>query len=322
MPPYRHAHVVINPAAGRDEPILNTLNDVFRSHGLDWSASVTLRDGDARKNARSAIAEGADLIVGYGGDGTIHEVVNAVAGTGIPLGVLPGGTWNGFALELGLPRTLREAAELICTAEPRPVDVARLGDEYFTQRMWVGIEPEQEANRAQKEKYGPLAYVIAMAQNPGRWAAQTYNLTVDGAPLTVECRLLYVVNSSVADATLPVDARFSITDGLLNLFILSSRPADLLAAGALALRLPFVGSPWLEMPCREVVIDGERDFPVWADGEYRGRTPATVSIAPGALTVVAPPPAVLSAEEQAAAAQADAEADARAAEVLAKGSFQ
>ena len=85
----------------------------------------------------------------------------------------------------------------------RAVDVARIGDEYFTQRMWVGIEPEQEANREQKEKYGPLAYVIAMAQNPGRWAAQTYHLTVDGAPLTVECRLLYVVNSSVADATLP-----------------------------------------------------------------------------------------------------------------------
>ncbi len=84
-PPYPHIHVIINPASGPNRPILNTLNDVFRKHGVDWDVSITKRYGDATQQAKDAIARGVDLVVGYGGDGTQHELANAVIGTGMPM---------------------------------------------------------------------------------------------------------------------------------------------------------------------------------------------------------------------------------------------
>ena len=109
--PYAKIHVVINPASGKDEPILNTINDVFHQHGVDWEVSVTKKYGDATEQAKAAIAAGADLVVGYGGDGTQHEIANAVmsaaaeTGRSVPMGILPGGTGNGFAREMDAPKS-------------------------------------------------------------------------------------------------------------------------------------------------------------------------------------------------------------------------
>ena len=128
--PYRRVHVVINPASGKDEPILNVLNDVFRQHGVTWDISITHAYGDATAQARAAIADGVDLVAGYGGDGTQHEIANAVLGAAAdlgrttPMGILPGGTGNGFAREMGVPTTLRAAVELLCTSTAtRSIDV-------------------------------------------------------------------------------------------------------------------------------------------------------------------------------------------------------
>jgi diacylglycerol kinase family enzyme len=89
-PTFRRVHVVINPASGKDQPILNTLNDVFHQHGVEWDVSITHKYGDATAQAKDAIARGVDLVVGYGGDGTQHELANAVIGTETPMAVLPG----------------------------------------------------------------------------------------------------------------------------------------------------------------------------------------------------------------------------------------
>ena len=126
--PYPRIHVVINPASGKDQPILNTLNDVFHQYGVEWDVSITHKYGDATLQARAAIERGVDLVVGYGGDGTQHELANAVIGTATPMAVLPGGTGNGFAREVGAPGKLRDAVVLLCTSQnTRAIDVGRLG---------------------------------------------------------------------------------------------------------------------------------------------------------------------------------------------------
>jgi predicted polyphosphate/ATP-dependent NAD kinase len=95
--PYKKIHVVINPASGKAEPVLHTLNESFHEHDIDWECSITHKYGDATEQATAAIAGGADLIAGYGGDGTQHEIANAVltmaekSGRSVPMGVLPGG---------------------------------------------------------------------------------------------------------------------------------------------------------------------------------------------------------------------------------------
>src|SRR5688572_2785449 len=132
--PYQKIHVVINPASGKDEPILNTLNDVFHSNGVDWDISVTKKYGDATEQAEAAIARGVDLVAGYGGDGTQHEIATAVLRTGgkVPMGILPGGTGNGFAREMNIPKTLEAAAKVLCTSQRiRKIDAARVNEQYF-----------------------------------------------------------------------------------------------------------------------------------------------------------------------------------------------
>ena len=111
--PYPKVHVVINPAAGKDEPIMNVLNDVFHPAGVDWDISITHKSGDGTRLAAEAAASGVDLVAAYGGDGTQMEIANGLLGTGVPQAILPGGTGNAMAHDLGISLNLREAAELI-----------------------------------------------------------------------------------------------------------------------------------------------------------------------------------------------------------------
>ncbi|MCK4897328.1 MAG: acylglycerol kinase family protein, partial [Anaerolineales bacterium] len=104
--PYQRIHVIINPAAGQDEPILNTLNRVFHKYGVDWEVSITHRFGDAMRFAKQAVADGVELVVGYGGDGTQLEVLNGIMGSDTPMAILPGGTGNAMTFELNIPHKL------------------------------------------------------------------------------------------------------------------------------------------------------------------------------------------------------------------------
>src|SRR5512138_292830 len=117
--PYKKIHVVINPASGQNQPILNVLNDVFHAAGVEWNVSITHKGGDATRQAREAAASGVDLVAAYGGDGTQMEVANGLLGTGVPQAILAGGTGNAMAHELGVSLKLREAAELIVSSQKR-----------------------------------------------------------------------------------------------------------------------------------------------------------------------------------------------------------
>jgi diacylglycerol kinase family enzyme len=110
----KYIHVVINPASGQDQPILNTLNDVFQVFDVDWGVSVTRKSGDAQRFAETAVAEGADVVAAYGGDGTVMEVAQSLIGSDVPLAILPGGTGNLMSVELGIPKNLAKAAEVAC----------------------------------------------------------------------------------------------------------------------------------------------------------------------------------------------------------------
>jgi diacylglycerol kinase (ATP) len=302
--PYRKIHVVINPASGRDEPILNVLNDVFEQHGVDWAISVTKKYGDATAQAEAAIAEGADLVAGYGGDGTQHEIANAVlsavASTGrqVPMGILPGGTGNGFAREMGTPRTLREATELLCTStRTHAIDVgeiaslgqATVGDHYFVQRLYVGIEPEQQTSRAMKDKYGVLAYAVSEGERLTTTHEHRYRATADEETLAFEATKVYVVNSGMMGTGLRITSTYSIVDGLLDVFFLDKDRLDTMTAAATRfLDLSTSSSSRYYRQVRSITLDPDQDQPVWADGEYMGRTPVTIQVRPGVLPIVVP----------------------------------
>lgn len=293
--PYEKIHVVINPASGKDEPVLNVINDVFHQFpDIKWSVSVTQKYGDATEQAREAAQNGADLVAGYGGDGTQHEIANGIMGTTAVMGVLPGGTGNGFATELGTPKTLQSAVELLCSpnAKTRKIDIVKMGDIYFIQRLYVGIEPEEQTSREDKDKYGTFAYAIntykrARSKKPKEFQ---YHIVIDGQTYDLPASKLYVVNAAKAGTGISVTGKISKPDdGLLEAFILNNKSLkSLVAAGERVVHLDTKTANSFIKQGKEISIDTDPDQPVWTDGEFTGRTPISMAIVPGGLTVVVP----------------------------------
>ena len=284
-------HVVINPAAGKDEPILNTINDVFSQHDIEWTVSVTHKYGDATEFARKAAEDGFDIVAGYGGDGTQHEIANGLIGTEVLMGILPGGTGNGFANEMGTPTKLRPALELLCTEHRiRHVDVVQMGDGYFLQRLYVGIEPEEQTSRESKDKYGTFAYAIDSFHRAQHQKEVKYSVTIDGQQYDEMAVKLYVVNAAKTGTGISITGNISkVDDGLVDIFILDGENLKSLS-GAVDRMLHLDtknARDWMRQG-KEVFIDTDPDQPVWTDGEYTGRTPVSLKVLPAALPVIVP----------------------------------
>jgi len=301
--PYGRVHVVINPASGKDEPILNTLNDVFREYGVDWDVSVTHKYGDAAAQVAVAIANGVDLVAGYGGDGTQHEVANAVVhaarheGRDVVMGILPGGTGNGFARELGVPGKLRDAVVLLCTSRnTRAIDVGRLSvsqaqadSRYFIQRVYVGVEPEEQTSREEKDKYGVFAYAVNMASRAGSGKHFAYRADLDGETGEFGGTKVYMVNSGMMGTGLRITHAYAIDDGLLDCFVYDPHNrSNLIATTERFLNVGGAKAMRYYRQARAVTLTAEPDQPVWTDGEHVGRTPVTVDVVHRALTIVVP----------------------------------
>jgi diacylglycerol kinase (ATP) len=155
-------------------PILNTLNDVFQPAGVTWSVSVTNAYGDAIRQALGAAEDRADIVVAYGGDGTVMEVVNGLLSTGVPMGILPGGTGNVLSIKVGIPQTLAEAANVLASDDSviRQIDVGKCDaanwedSRYFLLRAATGFEAQRinMTSRELRDKYGRMAYFIGALQ--------------------------------------------------------------------------------------------------------------------------------------------------------------
>jgi len=287
-PPYQRIFLVLNPAAGGDEPIINTINDVFRPAGIQWDVGITHKYGDAQELARQAAGAGYDLVAGYGGDGTQHEIANGLMGTGVTMGVLPGGTGNGFCNEMGLPNKLRPALELLASSHSvKNVDIVAFADEYFIQRLYVGIEPEEQTSREMKDKYGTLAYAISIRERRKNKKDIQYRITIDGEVIETPASKVYVVNASQSGTGISVTGDLSSSDdGLLEVFVLDQANLKTLSAAAnRMLNLHTSKAQKFFWRGKEITIDTEPDQPVWTDGEYQGRTPVSMKVIPGGLPI-------------------------------------
>ena len=291
MSHYQHVQVIINPAAGGDGAILNTLNTVFAQYDQPWDARITHAAGDATALTKAAIADGADLIAAYGGDGTVMEVANGLIGTDIPLAILPGGTGNALAVELGIPLDLTAAVELICNEDAllRPIDIGQSGDQYFMLRASIGLQAAlaEKASREMKERFGFLAYILSgldVIRQPQR---ATFTLTIDGEEQTAEGITCLVANSAgVGAIKLRLSATTLLDDGLLDVFVLDEGLDSALSMAASILEWEGSAVALRHWQGRAIKVEADPALAVRLDGESYGETPFSAEILPGALRVV------------------------------------
>jgi len=294
----KHYHLIVNPASGKNEPILNTVNDIFQPAGVTWSVSVTNEYGDASRQANKAAQDGVDVVIAYGGDGTVMEVVNGLLGTGVPMGVLPGGTGNVLSIELGLPQTLSEAAQLLVSDDSvlRKIDVGQCDAEgwdesrYFLLRVASGFDAQRinMTSRELRDKYGRLAYFVGALQAIPESTAVQYTFTLDGEQVEAmgfTCLVENAGNMGVEELSLAPGV--SISDGLLD--VISINDLDFASLSATVKSItdsepdPEHFRHW---QAREITIVSDPPQPIVGDGERWGETPVTIKVLPDAISVI------------------------------------
>ena len=290
--PYKHVIVIINPASGQDEPILNTLNNVFRKYQVDWDVNITKKFGDATKFARQAAESGADLVAGYGGDGTQMEIASGLKGSNTPMAILPGGTGNAMAFALHIPRDLEQAVELICqSSHLRKIDLGQIGDRYFMLRVYTGPEKDQVASREMKDKYGLLAYPMASMQIMRSMKVLPHTITIDGETMEAEAFICLIINTGVPGGVkFPDHPDIDPGDGLLDLIMLNKTLKSFREFASYRLDVGKAKAHVQHWRGREITVQIDPSQTVWIDGEEHGKTPFTAKVVPSAIQIVAPKP--------------------------------
>jgi len=291
--PYKRIQVIINPASGKDQPILNVLNDVFQPAGVEWDIRITHKFGDATRLAKEAVAMGVDLVAGYGGDGTQMEVANGLLGSGVPQAILPGGTGNAMAHDLNIPLTLKEAADLMVTSHNRrAIDLARIGEQAFMLRAYAGLSAEAAASREEKNRLGQLAYIQASLKFITTVSPTHYRATVDGEVIEGEALICFILNAGsiggVLGISLPPVGDVNISDGYLDLYAVTKGIQPLRAISHLLVHAGESQAGVYHWRGKEITLEADPPQDVWIDGEIDGKTPFTASVLPHALEIVVP----------------------------------
>src|ERR1051326_6164740 len=186
----------------------------------DLPIRITSRAGDAEALAKRAVQEGFGRIVAGGGDGTVNHVANGIAGSNATLGILPIGTVNVFAMELGLPSNDLELCwEIVQAGNICLVDLPSANGKYFVQLGGIGLDAQavKETTLAFKRSLGPLSYVIYAAQIAARQAPKLF-VESDDAPVR-EGSFVLLGNGRLYGGPFPFFKQALIDDGLLDVVV-------------------------------------------------------------------------------------------------------
>ncbi|MFT4011407.1 MAG: diacylglycerol kinase [Nocardioidaceae bacterium] len=241
---------------------------------------------------RAALADGAEALVVCGGDGMVHLGAQLVAGTGIPLGIIPAGTGNDVARYLDLPRADgRAAAEIVTCWRPRSIDLARSGDRWFVTVLATGFDARvNERANAMTWPTGQLRYNLATAAELRTLEPLPYILELDGRTLRVDALLVAVGNGPSYGGGMRIAEGALLDDGLLDVVIVKSMSRlDLIRTFPKLFKGTHIRHPRYEHHTARTVTVAAPGMVAYADGERFGALPLTVQVVPGALRVLSLP---------------------------------
>lgn len=305
------AWLIQNPAAGQDawhEQIQSALA-TLRAAGWEVTLQETSGPGDATRFAREAAAAGIEVAIVAGGDGTVNEALQGLAGQRrTALAVLPGGTANVWATELGVRADESDVAARIVAGHRRTIDLGRVNGRYFLMMASAGIDAEANATvdetpalQRVKRRIGALAYALAMAVTLRNFRGRRVSLEVDGRRLRAQALMVIVGNTRLYGGIAEITYQAHADDGLLDVCVLAGRgPLDLARrAVAVVRRRHREDSQIAYRTARCVTLTARRPLRLQADGEDIGTTPATFEVVPDGLDVIVfpdTPPGFLSGE--------------------------
>jgi YegS/Rv2252/BmrU family lipid kinase len=305
--------LIYNPTAGpqEEEADIPQVADYLQGHGFQVKVRATRRPGDATELACQAALERQYAVLVAGGDGTLNEAVHGLVGSQTALGVLPAGTGNVWARELGLPvdtltrlQRLLAAAQLMGDAAVRTIDVGRANDRYFL--LWAGIgidaqvTAELEPRERSTKRLGILPYMFAAVQVSLAFRGVPITIKADGKTIRGRTLLVVISNAQLYGGLVRIAPTAQLDDGYLDLVVFKGFGVQDMLAHLIGV---FTGRHLRDprvrfLRARHIQVDVSQPLPVQVDGDRIGSTPMTFQVIPAALQILVPrtmPPALFEA---------------------------
>lgn len=294
------ALLISNPVAARtDARAIAAVRDVLRAGGWNVELAVTTAAGDARRLAERGRDEGFDAVLSYGGDGTAMQIAGAIAGSGIPLGLLPGGTGNVLAGNLRLPRQPVAAAQTILKRTPIAIDLGSVtrddGVHHFAVCCGAGFDATLMArtDTASKRRWRRAAYVRAALTSLPGVTSTPVRVTIDGIETQLDAAMVLICNcADLMPPLMRIHADIRPDDGVLDVVVLRATGAWQSVTAFFELVFGGRGTPgqvWRGRGRSIQVAPDSGGLPVQLDGELIGTTPLDAQTHPGALRVLVDP---------------------------------
>jgi diacylglycerol kinase family enzyme len=292
----RKVAAIINTGAGSvpDETFCSLIAQAFERNGADVRV-LSVKGKKLRETARALREEGYDIIAAGGGDGTVSAVAGELVGHPAALGVLPLGTLNHFARDLGFPMDLEDAVRLICSGEPTSVDVGTVNGHTFINNSSLGLYPDQvrvrQVWRARVGKW--LALVIASIIVLVRFRYLRITAEFNGKRIRRRCPMVLISNNLYKFEPASLTRRERLDAGMLGLYLLREQGRTGLfqiALHSLVFNVEEARSFERNSAAAITITTRRRRVRVALDGEvYRLSSPLHYMILPGSLRAIAPP---------------------------------
>jgi YegS/Rv2252/BmrU family lipid kinase len=292
----KRALLIANPASRRGGQYVDVAYAAIRAAGVECDAVITERTGHARELS-AARAHEYDVVFTLGGDGTAMEVAGALAHSGIPIAVLPGGTGNLLSRALGVPRRVKKAVPALLNGTVRQIDLGSLLGHHFAVAAGVGIDASMVADTplSMKRRFGVLAYTMT-AVKAGLHAVlwrRFFTVRVDTGTEVIERKavaVLFANFGSILEGRISFGPDIHADDGLLDCCIVS--PKNLLDAVRVMWRVTRgdfgADSALLYRKGERFRVETQPVLPVQADGELLGVTPVEIRVEPLAAHLLVP----------------------------------
>jgi len=284
-----------NPRSGgggykRDLPLIM---GALRGLGYDVDERLTQGEGDGIRLARAGVEEGFDVVCAIGGDGTVNETINGLAGTDVPLAIIPTGTVNVLATELGIPLDPPDAVRLLEAGTVSWIDLGLAGERYFGLMAGVGMDAAVVASLSPAMKKAFKEAAFAMQGLANYLTKEEPRIRVTCEERSVEGYFAVFGNASNYGGGFGITPLADMRDGLLDVCVLKDKSfLSTVSYWTAALINAHLRHPKVEYFRTEsaqiVTVEPDKEVLVQTDGEMAGRLPLTCSVVPRALRVVVP----------------------------------
>lgn len=286
------ARLLHNPSSGQVWTGLDLAKVVAELLPRGWCIDMvgTKKRGDATELARQAVQDRIDILIAAGGDGTLNEAVQGLAGSETVLGILPVGTTNVLARELGIPLNLPGALEVLHSGRETRIDLGMANGRYFILMVGIGYDAQflQETDPWLKTYGGMLAHAVSATKTFFSMKSAKATFTADGRRFRRLVHQVIISNSQFYGPQFLMAPDASMTDGKLDVTIFRRR-----SVGDAVLQVMSVlmskQREWKKVETMQVAgmtIATSVPLPYQIDGDTVGETPVTIEVAPHALRVL------------------------------------